>query len=175
MQFEKIAQDEPKIVTLDKNYQLIYFESTNIELNEFLINDSLKDQNELISRTYLSLSKNNISGYFSITADTIEVHAINENDGIAGYPYRKYPSIKIARLAVDKRFERKGIGRYLVLAAIGLALSVTKIIGCRYLTVDSKPESISFYEKLGFQVVEKYRQNEYPKMYLDMYPIIEKI
>jgi len=57
MKFGKISLDEPKIVSLDKNHQLIYFESTNIELNEFLINDSLNDQNELISRSYLSLLK----------------------------------------------------------------------------------------------------------------------
>ena len=107
--------------------------------------------------------------------DTIEVQAIEKNDGVAGYPYMKYPSIKIARLAIDKRFERNGFGRFSVFAAIGLALSVSEIIGCRYLTVDSKPESVSFYKKLGFKIIEKYRSNDYPKMYLDMYPIVETI
>jgi|GEM_PF-6914987 len=96
----------------------------------------------------------------------------SKNDGIKGYPYHKYPSIKIARLAVDKRYERQGVGGFLVLAAIGLAMSVSEVIGCRYVTVDSKPESISFYEKLGFKIVEKYRHSEFPKMYLDMYPIV---
>ena len=85
-------------------------------------------------------------------ADTIEVQAINENDSIDGYPYRKYPSIKIARLAVEETCERKGFGRFLVLAA-GLALTVSEIIGCRYLTVDSKPDSMNFYERLGSRVV----------------------
>ncbi|MBC2697582.1 MAG: GNAT family N-acetyltransferase [ANME-2 cluster archaeon] len=51
-----------------------------------------------------------------------------------------------------------------VLAAAGLALSVSEIIGCRYLTVDSKPESMSFYERLGFRVVERYRQTDFPGM-----------
>jgi len=57
-----------------------------------------------------------------------------------------------------------------VLAAIGLALSMSGIIGYRYLTMDSRPESIGFYERLGFRVVEKYRQSDFPKMYIDMQP-----
>ena len=168
-----VLRDEPQIVPLTGRYELNSFCSTNEDLNDFLVNDALKDQEELISRTYLCYLKNSIAGYFSIVSDTIEVQAINENDGIDGYPYRKYPSVKIARLAVDKGFERKGIGRFLVLAGIGLAMSVTEIIGCRYLTVDSKPESMNFYEKLGFMVVEKYRRSDFPKMYLDMHPVVE--
>lgn len=168
-----IFRDEPEIVSLSERHDLVSFKSTNADLNDFLKNDSLRDQANLISRTYLCLSNESIIGYFSMVADTIEVQAINEYDSVDGYPYRKYPSIKIARLAVDKEYERNGFGRFSVLAAIGIAMSVSEIIGCRYLTVDSKPESIAFYEKLGFGVVEKYRSNDYPKMYLDMHPIFE--
>ena len=59
----------------------------------------------------------------------------------------KYPCVRIARLAVDKTFERRGIGRFLMLAAIGMAIDVSSMIGCRYITVDSKTESVVFYEK----------------------------
>ncbi len=172
MEIEQIPHDELQILPLTKRHELASFVSTNDDLNDFLKTDSLEDQENLISRTYLCCWKKSIIGYFSVVADTIEVQAIDEHDGIEGYPYRKYPSIKIARLAVDRKFERKGIGRFLVLAAIGLAMSVTEIIGCRYLTVDSKHESLSFYEKLGFKIVERYRQSEFSKMYLDMYPIV---
>ena len=37
-----------------------------------------------------------------------------------------------------------------VLAAVGLALLVFGIMGCRYITVDSRPGSMSFYEGPGF-------------------------
>lgn len=129
----------------------------------------------MISRTYLCCLNKSITGFFTIVADTIEVQAINETDVIDEYPYHKYPSIKIARLAVDKTCERQGFGRFLVLAAVGLALSVSEIIGCRYLTVDSKPESMSFYERLGFRVVEKYKHTDFPKMYIDMQPVVERM
>ncbi len=173
MEIEQIPREELRIVLLTKRHEFTSFNSKNDDLNEFLKNDALRDQESMVSKTYLCCWKKSIVGYFSIVADTIDVQAINENDGIKGYPYHKYPSIKIARLAVDRKFERKGIGRFLVLAAMGLAMSVSEIIGCRYITVDSKPDSISFYEKLGFRIVEKYRRSEFPKMYLDMHPIVE--
>jgi GNAT superfamily N-acetyltransferase len=175
MESKPLFADKPSIIPLTKGYNATSFASTNAELNDFLINDSLNDQDEMISRTYLCCLNKSITGFFTIVADTIEVQAIDEADSIDGYRYRKYPSIKIARLAVDETYERQGFGRFLVLAAIGLALSVSEIIGCRYLTVDSKLESMSFYERLGFRVVEKYRQIDFPKMYIDMQPIVKRM
>ena len=60
-------------------------------------------------------------------------------------------------------------------AAIGLALSVSGIIDCRYLTVDSRPGSMSFYERAGFRVVERYRQTDFPGMYIDIQPVVERM
>jgi len=34
---------------------------------------------------------------------------------------------------------------------------------------------MSFYERLGFRVVEKYRRTDFPKMYIDMQPIVERM
>ena len=48
----------------------------------------------------------------------------------------------------------EGGGRFLILAAIGLALSVSEIIGCRDLAVDSMPKSMSSYKRQWFRVVE---------------------
>lgn len=96
----------------------------------------------------------------------------DDYDKVKGFPYPKYPSIKIARLAVDIEYERRYIGSFLFLAAIGAAMSVSDIIGCRYLTVDSKTDSIDFYKKLHFKIVEKYKKTDFQKMYIDMYPII---
>ncbi len=55
---------------------------------------------------------------------------------------------------------------------LGAAMSVSDIIGCRYLTVDSKTDSIDFYKKVHFKIVEKYKKTETQKMYIDMYPIV---
>ena len=38
-------------------------------------------------------------------------------------------------------------------------VSICENIGCRYLLVDSKLESIGFYEKFDFKVAEKEQKN----------------
>jgi len=109
-------------------------------------------------------------GFFALIADTIEAKAVI--DGLEHFEYKKYPGVKIARLAVDSRFERKGIGKYLLLAAIGKTLDISEHIGCRYILVDSKREAIGFYQKNGFTLVEKSKNKEEVPMYLNMQPIV---
>ncbi len=172
---EKSLNKDLLIIPLTKRYDCSSFCCTNTELNEFLKNDALLDQTLMVSRTYLCCQKKQAAGYFTLVADTLEVEAVDQIDKIEGYLYRKYPAIKIARLAVHQSNERQGIGRFTLLAAIGKAISVSNDIGCRYITVDSKPESMGFYEKHNFKIVEKYRHNAFPKMYLNMYPIVVAI
>jgi len=172
---EKIPYGELQNVPLTKRLNLTSFESTNADLNDFLKNDALVDQEWMVSKTYLCCLKKSITGYITLVTDTLEVKVVDEKDGIKGYPYHKYPCVRIARLAVDKTFERRGIGRFLMLAAIGMAIDVSSKIGCRYITVDSKPGSVGFYEKHGFKLIDKYKDSDFPKMYLNMYPIIERM
>ena len=172
---EKIPYDQLQNVPLTKRQNLASFESTNTDLNDFLKIDALVDQEWLVSKTYLCCWKKSITGYITLVTDTLEVKVVDEQDGIKGYPYHKYPCVRIARLAVDKTFERRGIGKFLMLAAIGMAIDVSSKIGCRYITVDSKPESVGFYGKHGFKLIEKYKDSDFPKMYLNMYPIIERM
>ena len=171
----QIPYDELQIVPLSERHGLVSFSSTSAELNEFLINDALKDQEKMISRTYLCFRKETLAGFMTLLTDTLEVRLVHQNEGVEGYPYRKYPAIKIGRIAVDRSLVKTGIGRFLLLAAIGKALSISKEIGCRYITVDSKFDSIDFYKKHNFKLVDGYSRSEIPKMYLNMYPIVAAI
>jgi len=170
---EKKPDKALHILLLNAKHDTSSFNSDNIDLNDFLKNNALKDQQDRVSRTYLCLSGKTAVGYITLATDTLEVHVVEGNDGIKDYLYRKYPSIRIARLAVDKNVKKRGIGRFILLAAIGIAIDVSNKVGCRYITVDSKPESIGFYQKNNFKLIKQYMHNDFPKMYLNMYPIIE--
>lgn len=168
-----IPDSELHTIPLNKNHNLSSFSCLNQELNDFLKNDALNDQKNMISRTSLCFWNDELVGFFTLVADTIEAKAVM--DGLEHYEYRKYPGVKIARLAVDSRFERRGVGTYLLLVAIGKTLSISENIGCRYILVDSKRNSIGFYQKNEFKLVEKYKNREFVPMYLNMQPIIEEI
>jgi GNAT superfamily N-acetyltransferase len=166
---------ELRIVPLDKRCDLSSFSSSNEDLNDFLKSDAIKSQEDLISRTYLCLWHERVAGFFTLVTDTIEVKLIEQDDSIDGYTYQKYPAIKIARMAVDEKFSGAGVGRYLLLSAVGKVHHISQEVGCRYITVDSKREAIGFYEKNGFKLIKKYEKRKFPPMYLNMYPIIQKI
>jgi GNAT superfamily N-acetyltransferase len=167
-----IPHEELRVLPLTRDYDLSTFRSTNDELNDFLIDDALISQDVLISRTYLCYHGEALVGFLTLVTDTIEVKLVEAPDGVDGYQYSKYPCIKIARIAVDREYAGKGIGRFLLLWAVGTVYRVSRVVGCRYITVDAKKESVRFYEKNGFRIIRRYSERSFPPMYLNMYPII---
>jgi ribosomal protein S18 acetylase RimI-like enzyme len=105
--------------------------------------------------------KGTLVGFVTLTTDTIGYNLVEQCDGIDGYAYQKYPAIKIARLAVDDRYKRRGIGENLLLWAVGKAYEISNQIGCRYITVDAKRESINFYTKYEFKIIKKHKEDSY--------------
>ena len=74
---------------------------------------------------------------------------ISEGYALADCPgatrYDTLPAVKIARLAVDARQQKKGIGQALIDAAMICSLNeIAPVIGCRFLITDAKKESVSF-------------------------------
>ena len=121
-------------------------------------------------KTFLCYHFNQLVGYITFTTDIIEKKEV-QKEGRIRVEYGEYPAIKIARLAVDKKCESKGAGRFLLLVAIGKALEISDEVGCRFITVDSKQDSIGFYEKRGnFELAKKQKNTRYPTMYLDILP-----
>ncbi|AGB48929.1 putative acetyltransferase [Methanomethylovorans hollandica DSM 15978] len=169
--------DDSEFVThpLSKRIDISYFHCTNSDLNDFLKNDALRNQEQLINKTYVCYYQNHLVGYFTLTTDTIQVKSINSSDCVDDFPYSRYPALKLARLATDEKFQRMGVGSYMLHIAIYLTQKVSDIAGCRYITVDSKPQSVTFYTKHSFKLVEESRKKEYPVLYLNMQPIIEEL
>jgi len=169
---KQISLDDLHVEYLRDRHDISFFCCSDDDLNDFLKSDAKKSQEDLISRTYLCLGGDSILGYLTLVTDTIEVKLIEKDDSVEGYPYPRYPAIKIARLAVDEKFEGRGIGRFLLFWATGKVYQLSKEVGCRYITLDSKRESLTFYEKFGFKVIMKYAGCDFPPMYLNMYPIV---
>lgn len=137
------------------------------DLNDFIKNDALIGQSNMTSRTYLCYLDGTVVGFATLAAATIEVKYV-EGLPIEGYNPKTYPCIKLARFAVDKYHEGKGIGPYLLKWVMGKFYQISYHIGCRYLVVDSKRSSMWFYEKHEFILVEKTKDKLHPLFYLDM-------
>lgn len=92
--------------------------------------------------------------------------------------YDAFSAVKIARLAVDKNVQGQGLGRFMLDWSINyVQTGVMPLVGCRYLTVDSKQESITFYKKNGFIFLEPEHddiagdvdKNDHTQMFYDLY------
>lgn len=109
--------------------------------------------------------------YVSLLCSQIEVVLLPsplDSDG-AEYRHDEYPALKIARLAVDGRHRGKGLGRLLVQHGLGIARNNTaSMVGCRFVILDAKKQSIEFYKKHGFNRIESGSEPEQPIMYLDL-------
>ena len=65
-------------------------------------------------------------------------------------PKYPIPALRIARLAVDKELERKGVGKWLLAQAFIKIIQVADVTGIYFIIVDAKETSKSFYEHYGF-------------------------
>jgi predicted N-acetyltransferase YhbS len=59
--------------------------------------------------------------------------------------------LRLARLAVSKEAQKRGIGTTLIRYVFAQALEKSLKIGCIGVVVDAKPSAVPFYERLGFE------------------------
>ena len=134
--------------------ELSSFQCTESDLDNFLMIDALKDQKTKLSVTRLVYWQGRLVGYFTLVTGAIKNDLINYGDGEEEFRYTYYPALKIARLATDAHFERQGIGKAMLQRTIAIALNLSDYVGCRFITVDAKKDSIGFYTKYGFIIPE---------------------
>ncbi len=170
---DKISFEELSFVSLSEDYNLDLFESADSELTEFLKEDALFSQNERLSATKLVCWNSKVVGFFTLVNDCLQAERIDGKDGHADFPYSKYPALKIARLSTPKAFEKRGIGRHMLDEIMAISILLSEQSGCRLITVDSKKDSTSFYEKYDFKVAKGKSDDTVP-MYIDFHRLIEE-
>src|SRR3989344_3853621 len=132
-----IRPEEIKIEKLGKEHDIKGFQCYEKELVKFLNEDAL-DNHDKINL------EGNLKKYF--------------ND--KNIKYSNLPSLKIARLAVDNRFLRRGLGTLMIEYIVRRAKFISiKIAGCRFVTVDAKKNSILFYQKNEFQILREGKED----------------
>ncbi len=157
------------------HHQIDVFQSYESELVEFLREDALENQKQRLSVTFLWFYSGKLVSYMSLLNDKINLEGnLKEFFQEKGVHYKSLPALKIGRLCVDDRFQRRGLGKLMILTTIKIAQEISKTrSGCRFVTLDAKrswiPERdpLQFYQKRGFQILHEKKTGP-TSMYLDL-------
>ena len=170
----KIPLNELHFDFLSEGSDLHSFRCSDNDLNDFLRDDALYYQQERLASTRLAYYHDTLVGYFTLVNDSIFADAITGEDGDGRFEARRYPAIKIARLATHDDYAGRGIGTHMVAKATGIVVNLSKYTGCRIITVDSKQGRESFYEQFGFKRTQAKALDTIP-MYFNYHKYLKDI
>ena len=126
------------------------FDCGSEPLNLWLAQKALHNDKTGGSRTYVvSTESGELAGYFCLAA-----HSVEHGDLKAKYRRNMpnpVPTILLGRLAVDKKYAGRGLGKSMLLAAIRASIEIAKSIGVAAVVVHPiSEEAEHFYLKNGF-------------------------
>ena len=127
------------------------FDCGKAPLNQFLHRYALVNQANGSARTFVTLSGEQVFGYYSLAAASAEHAAVTPRIS-KGLARHAIPMLLLARLAVDVKAQGQGLGRSLLQSALMKYLQASEVIGCRALMVHAIDDAaIGFYQSYGFE------------------------
>jgi GNAT superfamily N-acetyltransferase len=139
------------IEKLDRRHNVDPFDCGTEPLNQFLVRYALQNQNAGSSQTYVGLSGQLIVGYYTLVVGEVayERAADRLKKGLARHPV---PVMVLARLAVARSQQGKGLGSGLLKDALLRTLQAADIVGIRAFVVHAKDDAArAFYERYDFE------------------------
>jgi GNAT superfamily N-acetyltransferase len=139
-----------RIEKLAKAHAVESFDCAAEPLNAYLRRFALTNQNAGAAQTYVAVTGEHIVGYYSLSTAQVEYAEAPEplRKGLARHPV---PVVLLARLAVDRTWQGKGLGAALLADALRRIVGAADIIGVRAVMVHAKDEAARrFYEHFDF-------------------------
>jgi GNAT superfamily N-acetyltransferase len=139
---------KPEHLTFD--HDLVDFDSGSQPLDAWLRRRALANEQAGASRTYVVCAREaRVVGYYALANGAVNLSTAT------GRTRRNMPDpipvIVLGRLAVDRRFQGRGIGRALLRDAVLRALQTAELVGVRAILVHAiSEEAKGFYERNGF-------------------------
>lgn len=126
------------------------FDCGQTALNQFLQRYALINQKANSAQTYVCCCQGQVVGYYSLAVGSVDPESAPHRvtKGLARHPV---PVMILARLAVDKSHQRKGLGQALLKDALLRTAQAADIAGIRSLLVHAKDEAArQWYESWEF-------------------------
>jgi GNAT superfamily N-acetyltransferase len=141
---------ERRVEKLRADHNIEGFDCGRDELNRYLLRYAWANQQAGAAHTYVGLLGESVIGYHTLAVGQVSREEAPERltKGLARHPV---PIMLLARLAVDKQWHGKGVGKALLKDAMQRTLQAADIAGIRAFAVHAKDdEARRFYEKFHF-------------------------
>lgn len=151
--------------TLSDKHDRQRFDCGESTLDKYLKMFALQQIKKNIARTFVLIASNDparIVGFYTVTLPDLEIVKLPReySKKLPTYPL---PTMKLARLAIDKKFQNKGHGKLLIIEFMRRALEVSRVAPLICLTVDAKNKKLSnYYKKMGFVDLARDNINSLP-------------
>jgi GNAT superfamily N-acetyltransferase len=147
-----------QILPLAGNHNRQRFDCGRVELNNWLLQVARQHQDKGLSKTFVAVrdeEPSGICGFYALTLAEIDRRFLPET-----YQKRlpqRIPGIRLGRLAVDVRYQKKGLGELLLVDAISRTRRIHQEAGVVGLFVDAIDDAASaFYRHYGFLAIPDY-------------------
>jgi GNAT superfamily N-acetyltransferase len=129
------------------------FDCGRLELNDWLQKVARQRQDKGLSKTFVAVREElpaRICGYYALTLSELESRHLPE--AWRKKLPRRIPGVRLGRLAVDRQYQRKGLGELLLVDALIRAQRIYAEAGGIGLFVDALDElAAGYYRSFGFE------------------------
>lgn len=142
--------NQRRIEKLSAAHPVSAFDCGKPALNDFLRRYALQNQQAGSSQTYVGLDDDELVGYYTLTFGSAEHHDVPARigKGLARHPI---PLMVLARLAVARDRQARGIGKALLKDAVLRTVQAADIAGLRALALHAKDDDArAFYARYDF-------------------------
>jgi GNAT superfamily N-acetyltransferase len=139
-----------RVEKLRREHAIEGFDCGREELNRYLLRYAWQNQQAGASQTYVGIADDAIVGFYTLAVGhlTHEDAPARLTKGPARHPV---PIMLLARLAVDRRWHGRGVGKAVLRDAMQRTLQAAEIAGIRAFAVHAKDEDARrFYEHFDF-------------------------
>ena len=142
------------IELLGKKHNRNDFDCGKELLNNYLKNQAGQDVKRKLSVCFVMIENetNIIQGYYTLSNNSIPLNNFSEKiQKKLPRSYASIPTTLLGRLAIDLKFQGKGIGKILLIDALKRSYDISKELGSFGVVVDPiDEEAEKFYEKYDF-------------------------
>lgn len=127
-----------KVIAFDKHQQRRQFDCGIDELNNYVCKQIGQDFKRNIATPFVLLDENKIIGFYTLSASAVDVDDLPIEITRKLPKYASIPVALLGRLAVDKNYQKQGLGSLLLMDALKRSLHLSKEIALMALIVDAK-------------------------------------